>query len=161
MFAAPTVDDGCRFRHHLWRRVWDLSKILVAVELNLLHGYFNYLYKPSQSGLGQPLWMAAHASDWGDSLNRRRKGEGANGTPWWWCLCGEFCWCLTDFSYYFYHRKSMGREFFVPTRTLIGVKLLRMHFSTQWSPNSQFWLYSCMWQCCPCATGKPKIVCVT
>ena len=40
-------------------------------------------------------------------------------------------------------------EFFVPTRTLIGVKLLRMHFSTQWSPNSQFWRYSVMWQFSP------------
>jgi hypothetical protein len=51
----------------------------------------------------------------------------------------------------------MGREIFVPTRTLIGVKLLMMHFSTQWSPNSQFWRYSVMWQCYPCVTVKPKL----
>jgi hypothetical protein len=25
-------------------------------------------------GLGQPLWMATHPSDWGDSLNQRRRG---------------------------------------------------------------------------------------
>jgi len=31
---------------------------------------------------------------------------------------------LTDYSYYSHSRKSTGREFFVPARTLIGVKLL-------------------------------------
>ena len=30
--------------------------------------------KPNVSPLGQPLWMAAHALDWGDSLNPRRRG---------------------------------------------------------------------------------------
>ena len=29
-----------------------------------------------------------------------------------------------DYSYYSYCRKSTGREFFVPARTLIAVKLL-------------------------------------
>ncbi len=27
--------------------------------------------KPNLSALGQPLWMAAHALDWGNSLNPR------------------------------------------------------------------------------------------
>jgi hypothetical protein len=32
--------------------------------------------KPSVTALGQPLWMAAHASDWGNSLNSsRRRGK--------------------------------------------------------------------------------------
>ncbi len=31
---------------------------------------------------------------------------------------------MTDYSYYSYCRKSTGREFFVPARTLIAVKLL-------------------------------------
>jgi hypothetical protein len=39
-------------------------------------------------------------------------------------LWGELCCCLTDYSYYSYSRKSTGREFFVPARTLIAVKLL-------------------------------------
>ena len=33
--------------------------------------------KPSPSAHGQPLWMAVHASDWGDYLIQRHKG--ANG----------------------------------------------------------------------------------
>jgi hypothetical protein len=32
--------------------------------------------KPNVSALGQPLWMAAHALDWGNSLNpHRRRGK--------------------------------------------------------------------------------------
>jgi hypothetical protein len=32
--------------------------------------------KPSVTALGQPLWMAAHASDWGNSLSSsRRRGK--------------------------------------------------------------------------------------
>ena len=34
--------------------------------------------KPSITALGQPLRMAAHALDWGDSLNRRRRGGKRN-----------------------------------------------------------------------------------
>jgi hypothetical protein len=30
--------------------------------------------KPNVSAFGQPLWMAAHALDWGDSLNPCRRG---------------------------------------------------------------------------------------
>ena len=49
---------------------------------------------------------------------------GANGTPWWWYIRGELCWCSTDFWYYSYCRKATGWELFVPARTLIVVKLL-------------------------------------
>ena len=51
---------------------------------------------------------------------------GANGTPWWWCVWGELCCCLTDYSYYSYSRKSTGREFFVPARTLIMLLIKRV-----------------------------------
>jgi hypothetical protein len=37
-----------------------------------------------------------------------------NVSPWWWCLWGELCWCLTGFSYSSYHRKPTEQEFFVP-----------------------------------------------
>ena len=30
------------------------------------------------SALGQPLWVASHVSDWGDSLNRRHRGGKLN-----------------------------------------------------------------------------------
>ena len=39
-------------------------------------------------------------------------------------MWGELCCCLSEFLYYSYCRKSTGQEFFVPTRTLIAVKLL-------------------------------------
>jgi hypothetical protein len=40
-------------------------------------------------------------------------------------VCGLLCWGLRYFSYYSYSRKPTGREFFVPTRTLIVVFLLK------------------------------------
>jgi hypothetical protein len=36
--------------------------------------------KPSQSALSEPLWMAAHASDWGDALNQCHRGGGKQNT---------------------------------------------------------------------------------
>jgi len=57
------------------------------------------LHEPSINTLGQPLWMAVHVSDWGDSLRITGVG-GANGTPWWWFLCGEFCRCSMELLYY-------------------------------------------------------------
>ncbi len=44
--------------------------------------------------------------------------------PWWWCLWVS---CVGDrwyFPYYSYRRNPTGREFFVPARTQIVVKLL-------------------------------------
>ena len=34
--------------------------------------------KPRLTALSQPLWMAAHTSDWGDSLNQGRRGGKLN-----------------------------------------------------------------------------------
>ena len=52
---------------------------------------------------------------------------------------GGVCCCLTDYSYYSDSRKSMGREFFVPARTLIGVKLITnencSHASVEGAPK--------------------------
>ena len=103
--------------------------------------------------------MAAHASDWGHSLNQCCRG-GANGTPWWWCLWGELCWFLTDFFYYSYCRKPTEREFFVPalktfvtTRTQIVVKLLtssmKSHLLNSWPKclySKAVILFSLVWR---------------
>jgi hypothetical protein len=49
-----------------------------------LYNYINFsvilsfFIKPSVTALGQPLRMAAHTSDWGDSLNRCRRGGKRN-----------------------------------------------------------------------------------
>ena len=51
---------------------------------------------------------------------------GVNSTPWWWCLWGVLCRCLTEFLYYSYCRKPTGQEFFVPAQTKIVVKLLKI-----------------------------------
>jgi len=75
---GPAVDDGCRFGSHFWRPASELSKTRVAVELNYFLCYIIDLYKPCLSALGQPLWMAAHASGWGESLNRRHRGGKRN-----------------------------------------------------------------------------------
>jgi hypothetical protein len=73
--------------------------------------------------------MAAHASDWGNSLNPRHRGgqTAHHGGD----VC---CWVLLIVDrtfYYSYCRNSTGWEFFIParkcfgaTRTQIGFKLL-------------------------------------
>ena len=43
---------------------------------------------------------------------------------------------MTDYSYYSYCRKSTGREFFVPVRTLIAVKLLMDSRDLQYLNNT-------------------------
>jgi len=37
-----------------------------------------------------------------------------------------------EFEYYSYHKNATGQEFFVPTQTLIAVKLLSGAFFSQW-----------------------------
>ena len=49
---------------------------------------------------------------------------GANGTTMVVMFVRLLCWCLAEFSHYSYSRKATGQEFFVPTQTLIAVKLL-------------------------------------
>jgi hypothetical protein len=41
--------------------------------IKLITWLFYQIIKPNISALGQPLRMAAHAPDWGNSLNPRRK----------------------------------------------------------------------------------------
>ena len=68
--------------------------------------------------------MAAHASDWGDPLNKRRRGG-----KWYTMVMmfeGELCRCLTEFLYYSYSRKPTGREFVVPAWTKKMAKLLKL-----------------------------------
>ena len=111
-FRPPFLAAGERFVE---------NKMSCSIKLISLLFYW-FLY-PRLRALGQPMRMAAHTSDWGNSLNRRRRG--ANGTPWWWWMWGELCCCLTDYLYYSYRRKSTGWEFFVPAQTLKWVKLYK------------------------------------
>jgi len=46
----------------------------MSCRIQLISLLFIDLYKPRLTVLGQPLRMADHASDWGDSLNRRCRG---------------------------------------------------------------------------------------
>ncbi len=78
--------------------------------------------KPSLSALGQPLQMAAHASDLGDSLNQCRMG--GKWITMAMMFVGGLRWCSMEFPHNSYCWKPMGREFFIPTRTQIRVKLL-------------------------------------
>ena len=59
--------------------------------------------------------MADHVSDWGDSLNLRRRGGKR--------LTMVMMFVGGVFLNYSYCGKPMGREFFVPVRTLTGVNL--------------------------------------
>ena len=52
--------------------------IEVAANMNLGPACLTSPLKPRLTALGQPLWMAAHASDWVDLLNGRRRGGKRN-----------------------------------------------------------------------------------
>ncbi len=79
--------------------------------------------KSCNSALGQPLRMAAHALDCGDSSNQcRRVGKRLTMVM---MFVGGLCWCLTKLPHYSYHTKPMKQEFFVSTQTQIVVKLLK------------------------------------
>jgi hypothetical protein len=69
---------------------------------------------------GQSLRMAAHASDWGDSLNRRCRG-GKRNTMVMMFVGGVVLMLDRFFVLFSYRRKSTGQEFFVPARTLMGL----------------------------------------
>ena len=114
---APSVDNGCCFGHHLQWQASDKSKTRWAVELNMFLCYVIDLYKT------QPKRPWSTPSDGRPRVGFDAVG-GANGSPWWWRLWGELCWCSMDILYYLYCMTSMGQEFVVPAQTLIGVKLL-------------------------------------
>ncbi len=69
----------------------------------------------------RPLRKSLPASDRADPyIPHRKRGKrhhhGGNVVDF--CVCG-----VENFPYYSYSRKPTGREFFVPARTLIAVKL--------------------------------------
>jgi hypothetical protein len=77
--------------------------------------------KPNVSALGQPLRMAAHALDWGNSLNpHRRRGKRLT-------MVGMFVGCLVFGDktniILFLPYKTYGAGVFVSARTKIVVKL--------------------------------------
>jgi len=61
------------FSRHFQRRISELSKTRVAMELNYAF-ILLILIGTSHGVVGQPLWMAAHASNWGYPLIPHRKG---------------------------------------------------------------------------------------
>ena len=60
-----------------------------TISFKKLRCYFIELNKTKHNALGQPLRMAAHASDWGDSLNQCSRGgqTGHDGDD----VCGGSC----------------------------------------------------------------------
>jgi hypothetical protein len=65
--------------------------------------------------------MAAHASDWGDSFNRRRMG--GKQVTMVMMFVGRVVLMFDEFLVLFLLFDIYGREFFIPARTLLGVKL--------------------------------------
>ena len=58
--------------------------------------------------------------------------RGENGSSWWGCLC-DVC---------FASKQSSEREFFIPARTHLGVKLLRVYIGPVLRPESSLGLKS-------------------
>ena len=73
---------------------------------------------PDPFGRGYPCLIG--------SIHRYHTVGGANGTTMVVMFVGLLWWGWRASLYYSYHRNSTGREFFVPTRTQIGVFLLIM-----------------------------------
>ena len=97
---------------------------------NTLSCFLNYI-KPQNIALGQSLWMVPHASNWGYQLNLRRR-RGKRHTIVMMFVRGVKS-AVKEFLYYFYQRKSTGREFLFPPEPL-WVKLLSRFPQ---SPSSQ------------------------
>ena len=67
--------------------------------------------KPSVTALGQPLWMAPHTSDWGNSLNSsRRRGKRLTIVV---MFVVEFYWLLTVLSVLFLPYETYGVGVFI------------------------------------------------
>ena len=77
--------------------------------------------KPSVCALGQPLQKRSPASD--RAYQRYHTVGGANGTTMVVMFVGWLCSGRQYIPFYSYCRNPHGREFFVPARTQIVVKL--------------------------------------
>ena len=93
--------------------------------------HFLRLCVPIWCSLNLPLQIATRALDWGDWLNQRLRGgqaahHGDDGCG------GGLCRWSTKFPFYSYCTKPTMGEFFVPTRTQIGVILLKHVWSMVW-----------------------------
>jgi hypothetical protein len=78
--------------------------------------------KPRLTALSQPLWMAAHTSDWGDSLNQGRRGGKLNTMMM--MFVARVVLMFNRFLILFLSYDIYGAGVFVPAQTLIGVILL-------------------------------------
>ena len=112
------------FRPPFWQRASNSSKTRWA---------------PLANPCGWPHTHRIGAIHWINTVG------GANGTPWWWCLWGELCCCLMDYLYYSCSNKSTGQEFFVPTRTLIRVNLLKLMSISNLNLIGVISLFICYW----------------
>ena len=126
--AYSYVMGTCRWQ---WMLFWSpfLTSGKRFVEIKSCHRielttwlFYQISLKPAPVPLSNPFgWPPAcqiGAIHWINAVG------GANGTPWWWCLWGVLCWCLTEFLYYSYWSKPTGQVFLVPAWTRIVVKLL-------------------------------------
>ena len=71
-------------------------------------------------------WLIGYPCPIG-SIHRYHTVGGANGTTMVVIVVGLLWWGWRAFPYYSYCRKATGREFSVPARTLIAVKLLKRY----------------------------------
>jgi len=80
----------------------------------IYHLLYNFILNPSMAASSNPFRRGSRG--WGVFIHGNHAARWENGSSWWGCLCDE---CFTS-------KKSSELEFFVPGRTYLGVKLLRV-----------------------------------
>ena len=129
MLWWPTASNECHFGYHCRWWASDCCNLQRGGRNKLIsRSLYNFMLNPSMAASCNPFQRASRG--WGMYGNHGARGE--NGSSWWGCLC-DVC---------FASKQSSEREFFIPARTHLGVKLLRVYVGPVLRPESSLGLKS-------------------
>ena len=131
MLSTYSYNMGAR--HRLWMPFWPpfltTCKRFGSSRIKLIKRLF-YRFILNQARAFSPNPFRRDCQRQIGRVQRYHTIGGANGTTMVVMFVGQLCSGRQYFPYYSYCRNPKGREFFVPTRTLIGVKLLTTIYLT-------------------------------
>ena len=113
-FWRPANSNECCFGYHCRRRASDCCNIQRGSRNKLIsHLFYNVILNPSRAASSNPFQRGSRG--WGVFIHQNHCAGGENGS----IMVGKFvCLCSAN-------QNLFEREFFVPTRMDLGVKLLR------------------------------------
>jgi hypothetical protein len=108
----PADSSECRFGYHCRRWASDCCNLQRGSRNKIIsHLLYNFILNPSMAASSNPFRRGSRG--WGMFIHGNHDARGGNGSSWWGCLC-DVC---------FVSKKSSEREFFVPARTHLDVKI--------------------------------------